>query len=531
MRQNQLFARIRRHLIPCLAIVIGGLSATALVILFAPRSYHSQAKLLLRLGRESVSLDPTITTTGETASLYRTRDSEVNTALQAMRSRSILEQVVDQVGQEAILRGSLEAGSSKGSLLGSIKHRVGSWISSIDPIDDRERAVMELDDGLDIDAQRESSVIDVRYQSKSPELAQAVTQTWIAIYRKEHARMNSTEGSLGFFNTEEQELLSSLKLQRAQLQDKKSKFGLVTVVGQQEILEHQIELAKNSELQTNSSLAASIAKVDALRAQLDQTDQTMVTSETTVDSNEARDRMRDRLYALEIQERDLSTKYTKDNPVYLGVLQQLKEVRQVYQSERDDASEVVQGVNPIHLSIREQLFAETANQKALEAQRDEIDRQLRQLNKELATFNQNEAELAAIQRQVDVLESRYREHYEKREQARLATELENQQISNINVIQPASLEKRPISPNKKLCALVGVLGTLLMTVGWVVIRESATVSVDIPIAIARESGARTSEPATRLVRSDSEQPLPADRGSRLVSEATLATETTEPATF
>src|SRR6476659_8816387 len=46
-----------------IAIFFGGvLAATLLIIALYPRSYASEAKLLIRVGRETVGLDPTATT-------------------------------------------------------------------------------------------------------------------------------------------------------------------------------------------------------------------------------------------------------------------------------------------------------------------------------------------------------------------------------------------------------------------------------------------------------------------------------------
>src|SRR5215475_9351413 len=50
---------------PLIALAIG-----AAVYLFAPRTYRSEAKIFLRLGRESVGLDPTATT-GQTLALQQ----------------------------------------------------------------------------------------------------------------------------------------------------------------------------------------------------------------------------------------------------------------------------------------------------------------------------------------------------------------------------------------------------------------------------------------------------------------------------
>ena len=69
-----------RHWRKMAAFFCAVIALTFVVIALYPRSYSSEAKLLIRIGRESVALDPTATT-GETIMLQKTQTDEVNSAL------------------------------------------------------------------------------------------------------------------------------------------------------------------------------------------------------------------------------------------------------------------------------------------------------------------------------------------------------------------------------------------------------------------------------------------------------------------
>ena len=65
---------------PLIILAIG-----AIVYVFAPRIYRSEACIFLRLGRESVGLDPTATT-GQTLALQQAdRKDEVKSAIEVMK--------------------------------------------------------------------------------------------------------------------------------------------------------------------------------------------------------------------------------------------------------------------------------------------------------------------------------------------------------------------------------------------------------------------------------------------------------------
>ena len=463
---------LRRQSFTVVTVFIIGMVLTVLTIVFAPRKYQSQAKLLLKLGRENVALDPTVTTTGDLVSLHRTYEGEINTALQTMASREILEMVVEEVGQAAILRGSLDDAKKSGGLLSRITSIPKGVIASLDPIDDQERAILALQEDLAIDAAKESSVVDITYRANSPELAQRVTQAWVDLYRRHHADINSTEGSLEFFVELESELADSLEQARSALEKSKSKFGIVTVSGEQQTLESQVRWARSSLIETTTSLKAAEAKLRSLEGQLNSTKPTVVIGKDKADTNEARDRMRDRLYQLEIEHQRISTMYADTHPKYIVAKQQLQEARELFNEQTSNSERVTEGVNSTYESIEQQIALEKANIDFMQAKMDATNSELKRLLEQSTSLNQHENEVARLQRSVDILESQYRLHVQNREQARLASELESRDISNVNVFQTASLEHRPVTPNKKLCAVLGTIASLMIAMGLATWREA-----------------------------------------------------------
>ena len=61
-----------------------------LYLRLVPRQYASEAKLFVRVGRENAALDPTLTR-GETMAINGSREEEMNSIVEHLRSRCILE--------------------------------------------------------------------------------------------------------------------------------------------------------------------------------------------------------------------------------------------------------------------------------------------------------------------------------------------------------------------------------------------------------------------------------------------------------
>ena len=91
---HTLFRQLRKIILVFCSIIALAIAFLAI----APRSYTSEATMLMRVGRESVALDPTATT-GQTIMLQKTQADEVHSALSILSSRNVLERVVEEVAQ------------------------------------------------------------------------------------------------------------------------------------------------------------------------------------------------------------------------------------------------------------------------------------------------------------------------------------------------------------------------------------------------------------------------------------------------
>src|SRR5262249_52624670 len=158
--------------------------------------------LVIRVGRESVGLDPTATT-GQTIMLQKTQEDEVNSALDILNSRQILQRVVDTVGAKRILDKvpsgdkSSDDSSSGGPLAWA------NWLMRsvrlADPASDTDLPIRRLNSRIKVAAPKQSTIITVGYSASSPELAHDVVDAITSAFLEEHVRLNQSDGSLQFF--------------------------------------------------------------------------------------------------------------------------------------------------------------------------------------------------------------------------------------------------------------------------------------------------------------------------------------------
>src|SRR6202012_6060164 len=83
-------------------VVIAGLGCAAAI--FSPDVYRSEARLFVRLGRENVTLDPTATIgQGPLSAVPLSRDGEINSVVEILKSRTLVDDLVDYLTPEVVL--------------------------------------------------------------------------------------------------------------------------------------------------------------------------------------------------------------------------------------------------------------------------------------------------------------------------------------------------------------------------------------------------------------------------------------------
>src|SRR5262245_26229393 len=156
----------------------------------AERLYRSEAKMFVRPGRESVTVDP-IVTNGQAVTMTDARESEINGIAEMLHSRALLEKVVDQLRAETILE--KEPGSKS----------LGDYLEPLDRVNLnpakvyslRDKAIRRMTKNLRILTSKKSSIVTVSYEARDPALAKDALENLLKIAQDEHSRVNQTRGS------------------------------------------------------------------------------------------------------------------------------------------------------------------------------------------------------------------------------------------------------------------------------------------------------------------------------------------------
>jgi len=437
----------------------------------ATEIYKAEAKLLVRIGRESVSLDPTATT-GQVISIGQSRESEINSELEILKSRELAEKVVDTIGPKVFLEPLDERALGEGSSLRAAQDRFRAirksfretmgkaqdFLISLDLIhslDDREKAVIGLMKDLTIETLKNTNILFLSYEDRSPQLAQNVLIKLIDFFNDKHITTHRTAGSYKFFDTQADQLRNQVARAEDELKKLKSKTGVASLDEQRRILLNRMGAMQQDGESNQAALVISKAKVQNLKDELAGISPTLVTQETKGSGNYAADLMRSRLYELQLKEQDLLSKFTEESKPVREIRRQIAEAQALLDKEEPTRTQVTTGINTTHQQLNLDLIKEMANFSSLEAKARVLKTQQEAAREELTVLNNTEVKMVNLQRELSLLDGKYRKYSDNLEQARIDQAMESNKISNISVVQPASASTKPVRPRKGLNLALG----------------------------------------------------------------------------
>jgi len=441
VRLLDVFRIVFRHRIKSALVFVTMLAAVTAAAMLWPKTYMSDAKLSIRIG-SGVKIDAT-NTMGNYVSPHETREREVKSIQEILKSRDLMATVVDEVGAAEILGVASDA-TDAGRL--------------------QERAINNLVKSIECTAPKNSNVMTIRCESRSAELAQRILSSYLGAYfdRPLHAARSSS--AYEFFMDQSNQLNARLTSAKQELRDAKNAIGLVSVDGQRRMLESQISNlhAELLATQTNrASVLAKIAEIRRMHPDMEPVDHQSATAGSVL----ATDNMRSELYKLEIQKRDLQSRLSSRHPRVIAIIEQVS------------ASSA--------LLAQQELATAESELMAIRAKADELAIRFAEEQSELRALNENEVRITELERRVSQLDDSHRTYMDKLEQARIDKALAAQQSSNIEIAQTPSLIAKPTSPKPVLIIALGLIAGVLAAFSVAFLTEYFDDSFQSPSDVER----------------------------------------------
>ncbi len=427
-----------RHRRKALGFFFATVLVTLTALLMMSPVYESEAKLLIKVGRETVAMDPTVL--GPTMNVLQERRNEINSEIGILTSPYLIERVVEDVGINAFVDTDdfAEAGMARAYevAVGGFQREFSASFSGDDDI------------------------INLSFRAASPVLAQQVLERLIEQYIDRRIEIHSTQASPAFFREQSAELFTKLTMAEEELEIFRSNRQIASIDVQQEALISQVSELDSAINDVNGQVEASNARIAALQGSLDSRPEVRELNRTTGITNNAADQIKSKLIDLRMREADLTARYPDDERMVIDVRQQIQVAERELARESETHTEITTGLDTTAEALRLDMMTERSQLYAAMARLRTLTSERQAKQSELDRLSGDEIKLTRLEREVEIADQEYREYMSRNQRADISAAMDSSRVSNVSIVQPASFTSKPVAPRRKLSLLLGILAGL-----------------------------------------------------------------------
>ncbi len=408
----------RRAWIATVFLVV--LAFVATVTAFQTPKYVASSKLLVKFGREFLYSPDS----GDRPTLVgRNRESLLNSVLEILRSRSVAEAVVDDLGAQTIYP-KLTADNAE--------HL-------------RQLAEERLREDFSASALPDTELIRLTFAHADPEMSARVANVLVDAFLAKHLEAFGEPRRAQFLDDKADQYRTELEAADDAVRDFEGRHPALYVEDPGAALQRQRADVEGSLRETESQIAETRRELAAESPTLTRT--------------------RRELLDLRLQERELLASYRDGSRPVTSVRDKIKLVE-------------------AFLATQESDLAERSEQslKPLEVRRWRLRRQLEDIDGTLAQLPVLTRDYRELVRSRDVKEERYRDQLQKLEASRVSQEMDRQRIANISIIEKAHPPSNPATPRVALNLLLGCLVGLGLGVLTAFLAERGFAGLSRPAA-------------------------------------------------
>ncbi len=481
----------------------------AAMTIFGGRSYESEAKILVRLGRETVTPDAMASLGKEgivSTPTQDAHDAEINSIAELLGSRMFLEKLVDTFTPAAILgetddmpaRSAAVLPGAAATAAAPARPPVGTadsmswWDRCVGSLlsTKRDKAIKSLVKHLKAEPVLKSDVVVISYEGSSPEFAQSLVTKLLDLYMQHHVHLNRTLGAREFLAKQTATLHAQLTQMETELRDLQDTSGIIAPEHHGEKIADQIGTIESNLLDGDEDLAASKAQIQVLQKKLGELPPTKVTAQNTGLEDKAIAGMREQLYGLEVKLQYLLATSSADYFEVAQLRKQIAEAKAILDAQNPTRTEVTTGLNSNYQETELALLRQEPLLASLQAKTDTYRLQLKGLRGELTAFNEKNMRLKQLMREIDIQDASYRKYVANLDQARIDEALEAERISSINIAEPATYETKPAHPRPVVNLGVGLFAGIFGALGLAFLVEYKDRSLQTPAEVEQILGLR-----------------------------------------
>jgi polysaccharide biosynthesis transport protein len=489
-------------------LVVGAVTViTVLLAVLLPATYRSTATILIEQQEIPQEMVRSVITSFA--------DQRVQVISQRVMTTKNLMTLIDRYSLYPDLRDK----APREVLLAKMREDIAMHMISADVVDPRSGR-----------PEQATIAFSVSYQNRSPDQALKVANDLASLYlnenltsraqlseqtfaflteqtNEESAHVDQLDAKLAAFKEQHHDDLPDLTqlniqtAQRTELDLHESQNRIAALDSQRVLLESQLaQLSPNSQVFSDTGqrifgaedrLKDLKSKLAAYKALYGPNHPDVLSTQREVDGMEkeiaTEDGTSDRLRQLSEAKAKLAALKERYSPTYPDVVSLQHEIEGLEKAVQTDAAAPAEKTssehadNPVYIQVKGQLDALTVDRASEVKKRDELQAKLNDYDKRMAQSPEVERQYREMEREMEAAQLKYQEILSKQTEAQVAENLEAERKGEkFTMIEPPLLPEKPVSPNRLLILMAGLVAALCLGFGAVVAHEALDGSVRGP---------------------------------------------------
>jgi len=437
--------------------------------LFSVPTYEVTSTLLVNKARAEIPLAPT---DAPQLIVRQLSEEDLNSEIEILKSRQLIEEVLVALDVD-------ESARTAPGLVSQAKNQLKQILGK-EELSFFDATVVHLQEKIQISPIRRSNVIRVSYRSPDADWATRVVRVLTERYLERRAKMYQAPQAVSFF--EEQMSAAGQRLNDAErdLTMFLDQSGITMVKGprdsdpletQKAMVVNRLARLENDLGDTEVEMQGLLHEISSLQARLDQEPERLQSS-SNLNQDSAIDEIERALTALQLERDALLQEFKPDSRHVRDIDTQI-ELAEARLAEALENRGGIDGteLNSTHQELKSELMRAEAHYEGTRARYASLQQQATEYQKELDEVNRTAYEIGKLRRSARAAEDDYLLYRKKHEEARISAAMDQQQLINVTIAQPAQKPLRPLPRGLMTRTLAGLFFGVVGGLGLAFIKE------------------------------------------------------------
>ena len=434
------------------------MSAVLLVTVLVPRRYGAEAKLMVQNLRAAAPL--TTSPADRLVAANEVSPIEVNGEVDLLQSagtaRRALEDRADGAESEA-----------------------------------EAREVEDLQKRLKVEAVHQTNLINVKLLGASPQAASEQLKKVIDAYFEERSGAATSTGAEGFFDRQVKDKSRELAETQKAITDFEVLHHLANLDDQKKLQVTHIAGLQEQFADAGTAMARQRSKEEAEKRYLASIPNRLQTTERTITNQYSQERLNTSLVELQNRRTELIRLYPETDRQVIEINEKIATTqRAIAAAATHPAAEASSDVNPVWQQLRSQVASASGELSGLTAQHAQLEAELKAAQARLRELEDATAPNAELQRRLEQAQADYRLYAQKRDEARIAGELDKEKMFDVSLVQAPVSSPRAERPKPALYLASGLAFALLLGTLLALYTDTSAEQVFTPAQLDALTGTR-----------------------------------------